>query len=127
MHQGFSGWAAEFGFALLLLVVCLIGLSVASVAAGMVLALIPAIGILVLNLLTAAGEYTSRYLSHFLVACLAYALLLSLFVHRRGSPAAKGSAFKSERMEIYLQFYAVLIVYILPTVLWESNRLMGYR
>lgn len=74
----------------------------------------------------AAGEYTSQYLGYFLVACIAYAFAISLFINDLASSASKDSPYKSGRTEIYLQFYLVLILYVLPTVLWESNRLMGY-
>lgn len=127
MRQGLSGWPSEFGIAILLLVACLIGLSLASLVAGLVLASIPGIGMLILNPLTAAGEYTSRYLGYFLIACVLYAFAISLFIRDLVVRASKGRKYKSERTEIYLQFYAVLIVYVLPTVLWEANRLMGYR
>lgn len=127
MRHGFYKWASEFGFAILLLAGCLIGLSVVSVVAGLILAFIPAIGILILNLLTAAGEYTSRYLGYFLVACIGYALMISLFINDLVSAARDGSKPESGRTDIYLKFYSVLALYVLPTILWESNRWMGYR
>lgn len=127
MRQRFFGWIAQFGFAILLLVACLIGLSLASLVAGFILASIPGIGMLILNPLTAAGEYTSRYPGYFLIACVIYAFAISLFIRDLVIRASKGSKHKSGRTEIYLQFYAVLIVYVLPTVLWEAHRFMGYR
>lgn len=127
MLQALHKRALEFGIAILLLAGCLIGLSITSVIAGIALAFIPGIGILVLNLLTAAGEYTSRYLGYLLMTCMAYAFAISLIINSLVRSENAGRKFKTGRAEIYLRLYTPLILYVLPTILWETNRMMGYR